>query len=118
MRILEIKGEEYDSDLDDLDTGIHCRTEKVVDITENCPNASQKDRVILLFTRTKRGRIVQISRPYEGEAYRGLHINFFIDELDKELRVAPDDNTFDLTAKNLGLSKWALHAAIEMCIPV
>jgi len=114
---IKINRKEHKPGLYDLDTGARCKTEKVVDITEDCPKASEKRRAVLLFTRTKRGRIVQISRPDEGEVYMGPRKHFFVDELDREMRVAPRDDTFGSTANELGLSKVALRKLIEAQAP-
>jgi len=114
---VKINKKEHNPGLYDSDTGASCKTEKVVDITEDCPKASEKERAVLLFTRAKRGRIVQISRPYEGEAYMGSHIHFFVDELDREMHVAPRDDTFGSQASQIGLTKSALRALIEAQAP-
>lgn len=117
-KILRIDEKEHNSSLYDITTGKRCVTEKVVDITEDCPEASETERAILLFTRTKRGRIVQISQPYEDEVYMGLHIHFFIDELDHEMFcVVPRDDTFGSTADRLGLTKSQLRSLIEAHVP-
>lgn len=114
---VKINKKEHDPGLYDSDTGASLKTEKVVDVTEDCPKASKKERAVLLFTRAKRGRIVQISRPYEGETYMGSHTHFFVDELDREMRVAPREDTFGSTADMLGLTKSALRSLIEAQAP-
>ena len=103
----------YKSGLYDSDTSEDCVTRKVVDVTEDCPRASNKDRCIFLYTRAKRGRIVQMARPYKGEKYMGMHIHFFVDELEREMHVRPCDDTFGSWASQLGLSKLALRSLIE-----
>lgn len=107
----------YNSGLYDSDTGESCVTEKVVDVTEDCPRASNKDRCVFLYTRAKRGRIVQMARPYKDEEYMGTHIHFFVDELEYEIHVAPCDDTFGSWANELGLEKGALHSLIEAHTP-
>ncbi len=114
---VKLNRKEHKPGLYDSDTGASCKTEKVVDITEDCPKASKKERAVLLFTRVKRGRIVQISRPYESKVYMGSHIHFFVDELDREMRVAPRDDTFGSTANELGLTKLELRKLIEAQVP-
>ncbi|MDO8664894.1 MAG: hypothetical protein Q7K44_05145 [Candidatus Liptonbacteria bacterium] len=114
---VKINKKEHDPGLYDSDTGASCKVEKVVDITEDCPKASKKECVILLFTRAKRGRIVQISHPYDGEVYMGSHIHFFVDELDREMCVDPRDDTFGSTANRLGLTKQELRKLIEAQAP-
>lgn len=109
--------EEYRSRLYDSSTGVSCVTEKVVDITEDCLLGNPKDRCILLFTRAKRGRIAQISRPYENEAYEGMCTHFFVEELDHEMRARPWDDAFGLWARQLGITKLALRSLIDTHAP-
>lgn len=115
-KVLEIT-KEHDSSLYDRRTDEGCITEKVVDITEDCPGANKKSRAVLLFTRDSRGRIVQIAQPYEGEVYIGMHIHFFVNELSNELNRAPRDDTFGSTAKQLGLTKLQLISLIKAHMP-
>ena len=112
-KALKINKKEHKPGLYDSATGASCKTEKVVDITEDCPRATKKERAVLLFTRAKRGRIVQISRPYNG----GSDIHFFVEELDREVRAAPPDDTFGSTANGLGLTKPQLRKLIEAQVP-
>ena len=114
---LKINIAEHDPGLYDSDTGRSLNTEKVVDITDDCPAANRKHRAILLFTTAQRGRIVQMARPYPKEVYMGMHVHFFVDELDSEMRVAERDDTFGLWAKDLGLPKPELRALIEKHAP-
>lgn len=116
-KALKINKKKHVVGLYDSDTGRSCKTEKVVDITEDCPKASEKRRAVLLFSRAKRGRIVQITRPYEGEVYTGSHIHFFVEELDREMRTAPRDDTFGSKANELGLTKPQLRKLIEAQAP-
>lgn len=116
-KVLKIDKKEHKSGLYDLATGASCKTEKVVDVTEDCPKASENERADLLFTRVQRGRIVQIGRPYKGEIYMGSHIHFFVDELDREMRAAPRDDTFGSTANGLGLTKPQLRRLIKAQAP-
>ena len=105
---------EHDAGLYDSDTEKSCVTEKVVDITEDCPSG---ERTVLLFTRVKRGRIVQITTPYEGETYMGAHIHFFVDELDREFNLDEKDDTFVLAAARAGMGRLALRRLIEQHAP-
>ena len=108
----------YNLHMLDSDTGATCRTEKAVDITEDCPTlSSNKKRALLLFTRATRGRIVQIVLPSNGETVMGTAIHFFIHELDAEMRAAPRDDTFGSTARDLGLTKLQLRQLIEAQAP-
>jgi hypothetical protein len=97
--LLEIEPE-YCPGLYDSDTGLSLVTERVVDITEDCLSG---ERTILLFTRAKRGRIVQIAHPYEGKKYMGSNIHFFVDELRRY--VMPRDDSFGVTARRTGLRR-------------
>jgi hypothetical protein len=109
---VKINKREHVPGLYDSDTGKSCKTERVVDITEDCPKANSKKRAILLFTRARRGRIVQISRPYDGRVYM-----FFVDELDREMHATPPNNTFRLMAHQLGLTRQELREIIEEQAP-
>ena len=68
---------EHDPGLYDSATGLSLTAEKVVDISDDC---SSGERTILLFTRAKRGRIVQVTFPYPDHLYMGSHTHFFVDE--------------------------------------
>lgn len=93
-------------------TGLrNCTTEKVVDITEDCPRANVKNQCILIFTRAEGGRIVQIARPYEGVIYAGSRTDFFVDEL------ASLGDSFCSQAILLGLNELALRRLIETHAP-
>lgn len=115
--VVEIDPKEHDPSLADSDTGRSLKAKKVVDITDDCPAANNKRRAVLLFTKAKRGRIVQICRPYEGEKYMGMRTHFFVDELNHEMRVAARDDTFGSFAKDLGLTKTQLRELIEEHAP-
>lgn len=116
-KVIKINKRKHKSILYDSETGASCMTEKVVDITEDCPKASRKDQAVLLFTRAKRGRIVQITRPYKGAVNMGSRIHFFVDELDREMHADQRYNTFGLTANRLGLTKLELRTLIETHAP-
>lgn len=95
-KVLDSK--EFNSGLYDMVTNKDCLTEKVVEVTEDCPAANEKERIVFLYTRDRNGRIIQMMRPYEGESYTGVHIHFYVDHLEKEMSVAPRDDTFGLWA--------------------
>lgn len=100
----------------DSDTGESLKAEAVYDITDVCkPDGGR--RALLLFTRAKRGRIVQITCPYLDEPYMGAHIHFFVDELDDQMRGHPRDDTFGMWADRFGLTKLKLAALIEELAP-
>ncbi len=94
-----------------------CVTEKVVDVTRDCRISSDLDRCLFVYTRAKRGRIVQITQPYKDEEYSGVHIHFFVDELEHEMHIAPSGDTFGSWANKLGLSKLELRTLIETYAP-
>lgn len=100
----------------DSSTGKTCIVEKIVDVTDLCPEAKD-ERCLFLYTRAKRGRIIQMIRPYRGEKFMGMSIHFFIDEITSELSAAPRDDTFGSWSKNLGLTKTALKTLIEVYAP-
>ena len=112
---LEITKEHY-APLLNPDTNERCVTEKVMDVTEDCPQASKKDRCVFLYTRIKRGRIIHMTRPYEGKEY-GMSIFFFVDELDTEMCATPGNDTFGRWANNLGLTKSELRLLIKTHAP-
>ena len=96
----------YDSATDES-----LKTLKAVDFTEDCRGGLEKgDEARLLFTRARRGRIVVIE-------YGPCRIHFFVEELDREMRCAPRDDTFGSTAETLGLKKTELRKLIEQHAP-
>lgn len=106
---------EHDPGLYDSATGKTLRTEKVVDVTEDCPLATRTHRAVLLFTRAKRGRIVQVTHPYPGKTYMGAHTHFFVDEMRRP--VAERDDTLASCAQMCGLSRASLIDLIEQHAP-
>lgn len=105
---------DHDPGLYDSDTGKSLKALKVVDITEDC--APTGERVVLLFTKAQRGRIVQVTRPYKDRAYIGEHIHFFVDE-----KVGGCDagfgDTFTMTAARCGFSAKAFSELIRKQAP-
>lgn len=92
----------------DSDTDKSLYVLKSVDISKKCP-AVKKGKVVLKFTKAQRGRICQIDD--------GSQIHFFIEELDKEMKAAPRDDTFGSTAERLGIAKTQLRSLIEQHAP-
>lgn len=103
--VVAINPKEHRVALYDSETLDSLVTEKVVDVTEDLPEAN-RERTVFLYTRAKRGPIVQIAHPYHGEVYMGAHTHFFIDELRDY--VAPRDDTFGCLAKRAGISRARL----------
>lgn len=105
---------DHDPGLYDSDTGDDLVAERVVDITADCPSGR---RTVLLFTRAKRGRIVQITHPWDGEVYFGSHTHFFVDELGREMSRPEGDDILGLWADLCGLSKADLAQKIVELAP-
>lgn len=100
---------EHDIGLYDSDTGKSLKAKKAVDITDECPSGT---RTILLFTKAKRGRIVQIGQPYDHEVYMGMHVHYFVDELD-----GTNSKGFGSWAGYCGLTSKALTEIIKANAP-
>lgn len=116
MQVLE-NPKKYDSGLYDSATGKNIYVEKVVDFSEDCPQLENGTKALFLFTRAKRGRIVVIQHTYPGKDF-GSGIHFFVDELDKEMNVRPDDDTFGFwAASEFGFDKTTLRKMIEEQAP-
>lgn len=110
--------EKYGLDLSDSATGEICVADKVVDITEDCPKINE-DQLVLLYLRSKSGRVVKMVRLSGNKCMRhGMQIHFPMDELDREMDATGDDDTFGQWANWLGLDKSALRSLIEMHAPV
>ncbi len=103
----------------DQHTGKNCRIEKLVDVTKDCPRASDENRSVFLYARLSRGgRTVQMIRLFKGdELNMGMFIWFFVDQLEQVMHAVPRDDTFGLWAKELGLSKPELRSLIETHAP-
>lgn len=113
LKILKV----HTTGLYDSDTGRTLKAKKVVNVTDDCPNASKSDRCIFLYCKSKRGRIIQIIRPYKEEKFMGVSIHFFVDELDEEMNRAERDDTFGSWANQLGLTKSELRLLIRTHAP-
>jgi hypothetical protein len=100
-----LKASLFNIGLFDSDTNVSLKVTKAVDITSHChlSEDERSDRVLLLFTRAKRGRIVQIGLASPGENI-GISINFFVDELDRKMNAEPQDDSFGSWTKRLGLT--------------
>jgi hypothetical protein len=103
-----------DIGLYDSATGKTLNTLKAVDITDECPGLEPGDRAMLLFTEAQRGRIVQMR---EGPSDACAMIDFFVDELDREMHVRPMDDTFGVWARRWGVSRDVLRNLIEKHAP-
>jgi hypothetical protein len=95
--------ERFHFGLYDSDTGKSLTPDRVIEITDICPNYLEGG-CFLLYTNAKRGRLVQIRLPYETGVTIGTSIHFSLDSLDRELRMPNGDNTLMSTANQLGLS--------------
>lgn len=80
----------------DSDTNQTLQVQKAVDITEHCFGNKAWKRTVLLYTKAKRGPMVIIVSciSESDDANSGTRIAFFVDELEREFRVRPDDDTF------------------------
>lgn len=109
--------EEHNLGLYDSATGETIKPEKGVDITQECPELTYPDsRCILLYGRAKdRGRLVQITFPHKDEVYMGSHTHFFVDELSHPVR--PQNDTFAIMCRQVGLSRQSLIAIIRENAP-
>lgn len=106
--VVEIDDKVHSPGLYDSANGVSMAAERVVDISEDCPSG---ERTILLYTRAQRGRIVQISHPYDNQPYMGSHIHFFIDEIE------PGDQSFEMTAKRAGIDPTQFFELVERNAP-
>jgi hypothetical protein len=103
-KVLEISYKQRWS-LIDSDTGKKLKIEKVVDITEDCP---EKIRTILYYTKAKRGRLVKITQSYSSNGDEGL---------ETWMNMSHPNDTFGMWADMAGLSKVELRAIIEKNAP-
>lgn len=115
-KVIEIDQTIHDVGLFDSRTGEACMTEKVIDITDDCPGLID-EQAILIFTRDSRRRIAQIFCPYPTDPSQGTHIHFSVDQIDREMNVRPEDDTFGSTAHDLGLTKVQLRDLILLHAP-
>ncbi|MDB5616041.1 hypothetical protein [Tardiphaga sp.] len=92
----------------DSANGVSLVAERVVDITDDCPSS---ERTMLLYTRAKRGPIVQIVHPYDNQQFMGSAIHFFINEIE------PGDPSFDMTARRAGLDPMDMFKLVERLSP-
>lgn len=96
----------HDPQLFDSDTGKSLTPICVVDITDMIPDG---ERTLLLYTRAERGRIVQVTTPYEREEYMGAHTHFFVDESDGLMRERARRHGLDPDVFVETLRKFAPH---------
>ena len=110
---------EYDSLLYDADTGESCITERIVDITEDCPRIDEGRKALLFFTRVSQGRVVQILHTFSGRKNDGAFVHFFINriELTEDSAETPRRQVFHETAKKFGLTETRLYELIMEHVP-
>lgn len=85
MREVEIT-DVHDVGLYDSDTGESLKPERLIDISGD----GAVRRTLLMFTRAKRGRIIKIVQPYEGEEWMGSSTHYFVDEPASEQMIRED----------------------------
>ena len=115
----EIKefGDEYIIPLFDPHTGKQCVTKKVVDVTQECPKASEKYPALLIFTKITQGRFVQIVRRHKGRICPSPKVLLSIDEPEAVLRTSLPREPLSLAAAELGLSRSNLQFLIKVHAP-
>jgi hypothetical protein len=118
-KVLKINKKVHRTDLYDSNTGKKCLPEKVVDVTKNCFFLKEGEKVIFIYTRDiKHGRIIQIRFLHEGDEFsNAVHIHFYVDELEFEVKATPMVSSFGLRAERLGLSPSQLRTLIEKYAP-
>lgn len=108
--MIELNPKKYPCNLCDSANRKDLKWSKALDISENC-KPSKGEKAILLYTRSVRGRICQLST---GD---GMSIHFFVDELARELEVEERNDTFGLWASRWCLSKPKLMFLIQFNAP-
>ncbi len=119
-KILEITPE-LDPQISDGRTHKSCVATKVVDITEDCPNAKKPqnaDDVILIYTASSAGPLVVLcwlhTHPATKRREKVGFIHFRVDKLDADTFV---NRSLGPIATNLGLTKEDLIALIRTHAP-
>lgn len=92
----------------------------VVDVTEDCPGASEDNRCVFFYAYTKRFEwTVRISQPYKGPKHMGAFRHFFpAQDLNIKLHDVLLSSAFRHCARRLGLSQSDLSMLIEAHRPV
>jgi hypothetical protein len=106
------KVEKFDVQVSDLVTGEHLLAHICIDITDECPNASESEPAELDFAHSARGLVAIIRRPNGGDG--GVRADFIVTDLDKEMSAQPY-NILAWTAWALGFEtqKERLKKLIE-----
>jgi protein tyrosine phosphatase len=96
------------------------QTEKIMDITGDCPKANKENRFLLLYGRTKgKGRFVQLAQyaqRHENEV-NNVDEYFFLNNIDEVMEADIRHDYFGLWADKLGLHKWDLLTIIKKHAP-
>jgi len=114
---IQISEKELTPGIFDSDTGKELKAEKIVDVTEECPLATEAEKSIFVYTKAQRGPIVYMKRSKKGKLFGGSGIHFFIHDLDEEVVCCREGSTFGNWAASLGFSKKGLKAVIEKHAP-
>ncbi len=107
--------EKYTTSLYDSKAGKMCVIEKIVDVTDDCHGLCEGGRCLFFYTRTWRGRIVEIAYPYNNGGSANGNSHFFLKELAGS---NPHKASFMGYAEKLGLSGAELASLIETCAPL
>lgn len=92
----------------------------IVDVTEDCPGASESNRCVFCYAYTEQlGWTVQITQPYTGPKHMGKFRHFFpVEDLENKLRDVLLSSAFRNCARRLGLSQSELSDLIMAHRPV
>lgn len=93
---------------------------KVVDVTKECPQREErKDRIFLIFTKSKHRWVVKIKRAKRFNKGCSVEVSFLVDSLSESgwMNIAPRDDVFGSFATELGLSKSDLCKLIKNTAP-
>ena len=103
--------EDYPLEVYDIDTNESLEMLKAVDITYDCPNRRMEDACVLLFFRSRRGRMVFV--------HRGSVVGFYyVDELYKFDQASFPNDVFGLLTRQLGFrSKVGFRRDISELAP-
>lgn len=100
MKTLKHRRAEYSTGLYDSDTGKDLKTIRAVDVSEECPQSEEP--VLLLYTKTKRGEIVQIQ-------HGGARIHYFMEW------ICDEDNELSALGNFALWAKTTRAHLIELC---
>ena len=116
-KVLRVNKDRHRPGIYDSDTGVSCQTEKIVDITEDCPNIKKNERAILLFTRETAGRIVKIVRADKREISFGTESFFFVENLMHDTQIFRNNFALNYLVELFGITKLQLRSLIEAHVP-